>query len=83
MENEAERKSHAGAWTLAVVALLVVYVGSAGVIDTLYTTGRLPGSPPPWLERFYSPIIWAAKNTPLHKPMEVYVEWLAAMFRKW
>ncbi len=82
MENEAGRKSHATAWTISILAGLIVYVGSAGVIDALYTTGRLTTPPPPWLRGFYMPLLWLCKNTPLHRLMEVYVDWLIALFRK-
>ncbi|MES2657879.1 MAG: hypothetical protein V4689_04635 [Verrucomicrobiota bacterium] len=72
MDEDEKKSSHAGGWLMAVVVLLVVYVLSIG--PAARWTIAHPG-PNVVLWKFYAPVTWAMRHTPLGKPLGDYVRW--------
>ena len=75
MDEEASHKSYAMRWTLGVLTALLLYVLSWGPFLGLMHRGTIPDPPPKWVEDFYEPVFWLARNTPLQEPLDLYCRW--------
>lgn len=88
MSAEREGKSHASTWTLAVLVVPLLYLLSAPPIvgyfctessGTLQLGGRpalfVAVSKPRWVRLYYAPYAWLQANTPLHRPLDAYMQW--------
>ncbi|QIF02011.1 hypothetical protein G5S37_10870 [Roseimicrobium sp. ORNL1] len=75
MKEGAPKKSRAIIWTLCILAVFTLYVGSTGPIRHFQIKGTLPEPPPDWQKVFYRPVAYLHKYTPLSKPLDVYSEW--------
>ena len=75
MDSEASHQSHALRWTLGVLTALLLYVLSWGPVGGLHVRYTIPYPAVEWLNTFYRPLTWLHNNTPLQKPLELYVQW--------
>ena len=67
-----EQRSWAGTAALWVLLLPIVYALSVGPAFAIALRLQLREEP---LVLAYAPVIWLHRNTPLKKPIEMYVEW--------
>ena len=71
MSEEPARQSHFMAWTLSIVAVLVLYMLSVGPVLYLAERGTIPVSLHKGLQDFYRPLEWIYFNTPLRAPIDL------------
>jgi hypothetical protein len=71
---EAEKPKSGWPWlTILLCSLPVFYVLSIGPVARFVCHRQNPE----WVTTFYAPLIWLCDNTPLSKPIELYLElWL-------
>ena len=76
MKSE-EQRSWAGTAALWVLLLPIVYVLSVGPVFAIAERFRLRAEP---LLLVYAPVTWLHRNTPLKRPIEMYVDWWIAPY---
>ena len=86
-ETTAKRKEGRGVWTYVywVGGILLLYVLSFGPYVRTWETGRFPwhDAGQRFLLIVYKPLSWAYVNTPIHKPIGMYLHlWAPKMFDK-
>jgi hypothetical protein len=71
-----------GALILWPVVIVLFYVLSAGPVAMMQEKGFIsPGNE--FFNKFYEPFIWAYEDTPLHKPLGLYLHlWVPDIFDK-
>ena len=77
MDDNDEKRSKAGGWLIAAGLLLAMYVLSFGPMFAWAM--RDPGSVGTIPRTIYSPLN-LLRNTPLGKPLQLYVDWWLRMF---
>ena len=82
MSRGPEHKSHATAWTITLLLLMVLYVLSYGPVMYLTLKGVVPPDPKAQRETFYKPLYWLQDNTPLREPLHSYELWWVGLARK-
>jgi hypothetical protein len=81
MDSQTRRWRGGPAIAVVIVILLpVLYVLSVGPAVTFVRMTGTENELGPALEMFYYPVIWLHTNTPLQKPIEIYVEFWANLF---
>lgn len=78
---EGRHNSHAVTWTLAMLAVPVLYVLTLPLVVVVArkTYEAMLGGysrPPAWLETYATPLEWLYQ-TPLKQPIEAYFDWVA------
>jgi len=74
MTEENETKSHSRTLSVVIgilVALLLVYILSVGPVALCCEKMHVNSAT---VRQFYLPVIWLHDNTPLQKPLEMYIE---------
>jgi len=69
-EIDDDASDHGSAWLAWLVAMPIVYVLSIGPVGLI--AKNHPGETA-ILRKVYAPVIWLHENTPLRKPLEMYV----------
>jgi hypothetical protein len=69
-------------WTTIILAVPVLYVLSIGPAFYYVEKNGTPRPTPAWLENFYEPVVWMHDQTPLKKPLELYVDWWVHLAHK-
>ena len=82
MSLEPNRKSHATAWIVTILAVLLLYVLSYGPLLVLMHNGTIPPAAHKWLDGFYSPVRWLYVYTPLGEPLRAYTIWWGKVLAK-
>ncbi len=75
MSEDAESKSQAGRWIIAVVVALVLYVLSEGPVIALAMKYELSGPACEMLKAFYKPLDWGCERLALDEEMGRYCSW--------
>jgi hypothetical protein len=72
-------------WVLWPAVVLLLYVLSIGPVLMMDDKNLIPNGSPAGrvLQIVYSPLEWAHENTPLRKPLEMYVHlWVPSLFNR-
>lgn len=73
MEDDEKKSSRSGGALLILLLVLLFYVLSVGPAAKWALSHSFRTGPP--ISKFYAPVIWLGKHTPLRKPLSAYVDW--------
>jgi hypothetical protein len=82
MSTEPDKTSPATAWTISIVAALVLYVLSIGPVVGLLENGTIPQSAESSLEKLYTPVLLLAHLPGGGTLLGNYFEWWIRKLQK-
>jgi hypothetical protein len=84
MSSERPGKSHAVAWTLSILAAVVLYVMSVTPLSCICLHGKYGSRSeiPDWFIAYAAPADWLYEHTPpLQQPLDAYADWVRRVMR--